>query len=90
MTHRNNNPEPLIVQTVIEQKAGSWSEETHKVARTDAQRILEALIAECGVENSVHALDNQGLKGSAYLYLLKPLHEEAQRRRHLAQNATQK
>ena len=81
MTHRDKNPEPLIVQTVIEQKGSIWNEETHRVVRTDAQRILEALVAEYGIEKSVCALDNQGLKGSAYRYLLKPLHDEAQRRR---------
>lgn len=85
MTHRKSNREPVIVFAVIEQKADSWSEETRKVARTDAQRVLEALIAEHGVEDAVHALDNQGLKGSAYRYLLKPLHAEARRRRQRAE-----
>ena len=84
MTHRKSNREPLIVPTVIENKGEVWSEETRKVARTDAQRVLEALIAEYGVENTVDALDNQGLKGSTYRYLLKPLYAEALRRRHAA------
>ena len=87
MTHRSNSREPLIVQTVIEQKATSWKDETSKVARTDAQRILEAIVAEYGVENCVRALDNQGLKGVAYRYLLKPLYAEAQRRRQRVQSA---
>jgi len=43
MTHRKGNREPLILPTVIEQKGEAWGEETRKVARTDAQRILEAL-----------------------------------------------
>ena len=85
MTHRKANREPLLVPTVIAKKSESWGEETCKVARTDAQRVLEALIAEYGVENAVHALDKQGLKGSAYRYLLKPLHAEALRRRRLNQ-----
>lgn len=88
MTHRKGNHEPLILPTVIEQKGNAWSEETCKVARTDAQRILEALIAEYGVENAVQALDKQGLKGSAYRYLLKPLHVEAIRRRRVSQSST--
>lgn len=87
MTHRSNNREPLIVQTVIEQKATSWTEETRKVAQTDAQRILEAIVAEHGVGNCVRALDNQGFKGAAYRYLLKPLYAEAQRRRQRVQSA---
>jgi len=33
---------------------------------TDAQTILEAIVAEYGVENCVRALDNQDLKGVAY------------------------
>jgi len=88
VTHRKSNREPLIVPTVIAQKGDDWNEETHKVACTDAQRILEALIAEFGVENAVQALDNQGLKGSAYRYLLKPLHVEALRRRRVNQSST--
>jgi hypothetical protein len=85
VTHRKANREPLIVSTVIAQKGDAWGEETCKVARTDAQRVLEALVAEYGVEAAVSALDNQGLKGSAYRYLLKPLHAEAVRRRRVSQ-----
>ena len=81
MTHRNQNRTPLILPTLIEQKGETWSEETRKVAQTDAQRVLEALVAEHGVDAAVQALDNQGFKGSAYTYLLKPLHAEACRRR---------
>lgn len=87
MTHRRENREPLIVPTVIAQKGDVWGEETCKVALTDAQRVLEALLAEYGVENAVQALDNQGLKGSSYRYLLKPLHAEAIRRRRACQIA---
>lgn len=83
MTYRKINPEPQILSTVIEQKGDAWNEETQKVVRTDALRILEALIAEYGIENSVKAMDKQGMKGSAYRYLLKPLHAEALRRRQI-------
>lgn len=88
MTHRKGNHEPLILPTVIEKKGEAWGEETRKVARTDAQRILEALIAEYGVENAEQALDKQGMKGSAYRYFLKPLHVEALRRRRVSQSST--
>jgi hypothetical protein len=81
MTHRKESREPIIITTVIEQKSGTWGDETRKVARTDAQRVLEALVAEYGIENTIRALDRQGFKGSAYRYLLKPLHTEAVRRR---------
>ena len=81
MTHRDRNREPLIIKTVIDQKGDAWREETRKVAQTDAQRVLEALVAEHGVEATVQALDNHGFKGEAYRYLLNPLYAEAHRRR---------
>ena len=43
--------------------------------------ILEALVAEVGIERAVQTLDNQGLAGYAYRYLLNPLFAEAIRRR---------
>jgi hypothetical protein len=85
MTHRKSQRKPQILSAVFAAKGESWNAETHKVARTDALRILEALVAEYGVENAVQALDRQGLKGSAYRYLLKPLYSEAQKRRAEAQ-----
>jgi hypothetical protein len=87
MSHRDRNPEPLILAAVIEAKGAAWGEETRKVAQTDAQRLLEALVAELGVEACVQTLDRQGLKGAAYSYLLKPLHAEAIRRRQRHQQA---
>ena len=87
MTHRDSNREALIIPTVIAHKGTSWGEETRKVAQTDAQRVLEAMVAEYGVDGAVRALDNQGFKGSAYNYLLNPLFAEAQRRRLRAQVA---
>jgi hypothetical protein len=54
--------------------------------RTDAERVLEAMIAEFGIEKAVIALDNQGFKGSSIRYLLSPLHEEAVRRRNRARS----
>ena len=81
MTHRKGNRKQLILSKIIEDKGDSWNEETRKVATTDAQRVLEALIAEYGVDNAARALDNQGLKGKAYGYLLRPLYSEAINRR---------
>lgn len=85
MAHRAANPEPVIVSKVIADKGAGWGAETQKVAQTDAQRVLEALVAEYGVEAAVRALDKQGFRGDAMRYLLKPLYEEAARRRRSAQ-----
>jgi hypothetical protein len=75
---------PAIVQTVCETQSNTWSKVTRDTARADAQRVLESLIAELGVENAVQAMHNQGFDGQAYRYLLKPLYEEARRRRQLS------
>ena len=81
MSVRDNQPRPVILDTVIRSKS-DWNDSTQKVARTDAQRVLEAMIAEYGIEGAVGALNNQGFEGEAYRYLLNPLHEVA-RTRHL-------
>jgi hypothetical protein len=78
-THRDVNPETLIIPAVIASKSASWNDETRKVAASDAQRVLEALVAEFGIERAVTALDNQGFRGEAYKYVLKPLHQEDRR-----------
>jgi hypothetical protein len=87
MTYRKKHPEPLIVSAVVENKRASWNAETQKVARTDAERVLEAMIAEFGVQKAVRALDNQGFRGDSLCYLLGPLYEEAIRRRKRAQQS---
>ena len=87
MSHRDSNPEPLIIDVVIQRKSRSWNEASQKVARTDALRVLEALIAECGVDAATRALDRQGLEGKSYGYILKPLYEEAVTRRQRAELA---
>ncbi len=81
MSHRDEKRQPVILTALIEQKGDTWNAETHKVVVADAQRILEAVVAELGVQACIHALDRQGFKGSAYSYLLKPMHEEALRLR---------
>jgi hypothetical protein len=85
MAHRAKHPEPLIIPEVIANKGACWNEETQRVARSDAQRILESMVAEFGVEAAVSALNNQGFKGDAMRYLLNPLYEEAVRRRGMVQ-----
>jgi hypothetical protein len=80
-THRKKHPETLIVPTVIAAKAAEWGLETQKVAAADAHRVLEALVAEFGVEGAVVALNHQGFRGEAYKYLLVPLCAEAVARR---------
>ncbi len=81
MTHRKTNPLPVIIEAVIQNKADDWNNATATVARTDAQRVLEALIAEYGIDAALQALDNQGFTGKSVRYLLTPLHAEATARR---------
>lgn len=81
MSHRARRPRQRILATIITEKGDRWNDATRDVARSDAERVLEAMIAEHGVDNAVQALDNQGLSGAAYRYLLDPLFAEATRRR---------
>jgi hypothetical protein len=78
---RRSRPEPLIIPTVIAAKGVTWNAATAEVAATDAQRLLEALVAEVGVEGTVTALRNHGFDPTSYGYLLSPLHQEAADRR---------
>lgn len=81
---RRARPEPLIIPALIAEKGDSWNAATADVAATDAQRLLEALVAEVGVEGTVAALTNQGFDAKSYGYLLAPLHKEAIARRQRA------
>lgn len=85
MTHRKTNPLPVIIEAVIERKADDWNDATATVARTDAQRVLEAMVAEYGIDAAIQALDNQGFTGKSIRYLLTPLYAEATARRAQAQ-----
>lgn len=78
---RRKHPNQLIIDAVTETKGAQWNAETRKVARTDSMRVLEAMVAEFGVNGAIQALDNQGFAGEAYRYLLDQLHDEAMRRR---------
>ncbi len=81
MSYRDGTRRPVILSALFEQKADTWGEATRKVAMTDAQRMLEALVAEVGFEATLQAMENQGFESGAYRYLLAPLHAEAVRRR---------
>ncbi len=81
MSSRDRHPRRTVVEAVIEKKGESWNDSTRKVVRTDAQRILESLIAEYGIEASVRAMEYQGFEGEAYRYLLGPLYDESIARR---------
>ena len=81
MSHRDKQPQKLIVEAVIEGKTNDWSESTQATARSDAQRILESLVSIYGVDNAIEAMNRQGFEGKAYRYLLTPLYREARSRR---------
>jgi hypothetical protein len=81
VSQRGKQRQKLFVEAVIESHEGSWSDSTKRTARSDAHRILEALVAEYGVEKSILAMNKQGFEGKAYSYLLKPMHAEARSRR---------
>lgn len=81
---RKSQPEALIVASVIAAKASSWNASTQKVAAEDAQRILEALVAEVGIDGARVALTNHGFEAASYAYLLGPLYREALARRERA------
>jgi len=84
MAHWATYPEPGILDKIIADKAATWDEGMQKFAQSDGQRVLEALLAEYGIEAAVRALDNQGYSGNAVRYLLQLLHDEAMRRRRMA------
>ena len=81
MSYRSNHRKPTILRAAIKQKGTGWSKTTQELALIDGQRVLEALVAEVGVEGAMEALRKQGFAAGAYEYLLQPLYEEAQARR---------
>jgi len=85
MAHRTDNPEPGIVNKLLAEKATTWASDVLQAAPTDSQHVLEALLAEFGVEAAIRALDNQGFFGEAMRPLLNSLYIEAVRRRKLVQ-----
>ena len=81
MSYRSNHPKPKILRALIKQKGAGWNKVTQELAPDDGQRVLEALVAEVGVEGAKEALRKQGFEAGAYEYLLQRLYEEAQARR---------
>ena len=81
MSYRSNHRKPKIIRALIKQKGAGWNKATQELAPDDGQRVLEALVAEIGVEGAKEALRKQGFEAGAYEYLLQPLYEEAQARR---------
>jgi hypothetical protein len=50
MSFRMTHPMPAIIEAVIATEEADWNDATRQTARTDAQRILEALVAEVSVD----------------------------------------
>jgi len=70
-----------LIETVINDPKRPWrANATPVAARNDANCVLEALLAEYGLDAAAGALKKQGLKGD-YQYIIEPLHAEAVARR---------
>ena len=63
MSYRSNHPKPKILRALIKQKGTGWNKATQELAPDNGQRVLEALVAEVGVEGAKEALPT-GSKGS--------------------------
>ena len=81
MSYRQKHPRKNLLDAVIETQYHKWSDATRKTARSDAYRILEALVSDIGIEGVIDAMDRHGFDGAAYRYLIAPLFEEAVSRR---------
>jgi hypothetical protein len=81
VSKRGKQRRKLIVEALIEDHKGSWSESTERTVRSDSHRILEALVAEYGIEETIQAMNRQGFEGKAYGYLVKPMYAKARSRR---------
>ena len=69
-----------IIDAVIDDQITIGQRGSDDPSRNDASCVLEALLAEYGIEAAVDALKRQGFAGD-YRYLIKPLYEEAILRR---------
>ena len=85
MSYRQRNPRKNLLEAVIEKQSAKWGDATGQTARSDALRVLEALVSEIGVEGTISAMDKQGFEGAAYRYLISPMYEEAESRRSLTE-----
>jgi len=85
VSKRDKDRHPLIIETIIKAKGDAWGESTQTTVRSDAQRILESLVAECGVDGTEAIMNKHGFEGAAYRYVIKPLYDEARVRLALTQ-----
>jgi|GEM_PF-5843342 len=69
-----------LIDAVTKDQKRSWKDVTRKTHATDANDVLEALIAECGSEKALEAVRNQCLQGN-YRQIIEILYEEAVARR---------
>lgn len=69
-------PYRALIDAVVE----SSTLQSKNTARTDANVALEALLAKCGVEETLEAISKHGLKGESYRYIVDRLYDEARRR----------
>ena len=80
-TYRGRNQQSLILSEVNRLKAGECNSSIEQTVSVDAQRVLEAIIAEYGDNATFRALKNQGFQGNLVRYLLTALYEIAIARR---------
>ena len=76
---------PKRIIDVIADRPG-LTKATQKTYRREAENVLEALIAEFGIEHALIALKNQGYVAKSYRSLLKRLYAEASDRREYFKN----
>lgn len=69
-----------LIDSVADDPARQWKDNTRDQFAIDANAVLEALLAEYGVEAALAAVERQGFKG-AYRHVVEPLHAEAVARR---------
>lgn len=71
---------PGIIDHVVN-RHGAWvTQSSRDTARHDANTVLEALLAEHGVDGAVRAMLNQGFVNPVET-VIRPLYDEAMRRR---------
>jgi hypothetical protein len=69
-----------LIEAVAQDPDRLWKENTRDQFVIDANAILEALLAETGVEATLAALKRQGFRGH-YRQVVEPLYREAISRR---------
>jgi hypothetical protein len=69
-----------LIDAVAEDPDRPWKDNTRDQFAIDANAILEALLAETGVEATLAALQRQGFRGH-YRHVVEPLYREAISRR---------